>query len=115
MIPFWSNFLIRTYAWRVLLSSDGLFTKVVEHQVIHKFQKQQAAAEAKLTEAFPELFITNEEIQAKQREQRVKLKDTPEFQQMLRHVSDLVKTEMEYRHQKNAELKALWLQIFTKK
>ena len=30
MIPFWSNFLIRTYAWRVLLSSDGLFTKVVE-------------------------------------------------------------------------------------
>ncbi|MAT09678.1 MAG: hypothetical protein CMM02_01610 [Rhodopirellula sp.] len=80
-----------------------------------ELQKQQAAAEAKLTEAFPELFITNEEIQAKQREQRVKLKDTPEFQQMLRHVSDLVKTEMEYRHQKNAELKALWLQIFTKK
>ena len=61
------------------------------------------------------LFITNEEIQAKQREQRMKLKDTPEFQQMLRHVSDLVKTEMEYRHQKNAELKSLWLQIFMKK
>ncbi len=30
MIPFWSNFLIRTYAWRVLLSSDGLFTRIVE-------------------------------------------------------------------------------------
>jgi spermidine/putrescine transport system permease protein len=28
MIPFWSNFLIRTYAWRVLLDSDGLFTRV---------------------------------------------------------------------------------------
>ena len=23
MIPFWSNFLVRTYAWRVLLSNDG--------------------------------------------------------------------------------------------
>ncbi len=23
MLPFWSNFLVRTYAWRVLLSSDG--------------------------------------------------------------------------------------------
>ncbi len=23
MIPFWSNFLVRTYAWRVLLSTDG--------------------------------------------------------------------------------------------
>ncbi len=30
MIPFWSNFLIRTYAWRVLLDSDGLFTRIVE-------------------------------------------------------------------------------------
>ena len=29
MIPFWSNFLIRTYAWRVLLDSDGLFTQMV--------------------------------------------------------------------------------------
>lgn len=24
MIPFWSNFLVRTYAWRVLLDGDGL-------------------------------------------------------------------------------------------
>ena len=23
MIPFWSNFLVRTYAWKVLLGSDG--------------------------------------------------------------------------------------------
>jgi spermidine/putrescine transport system permease protein len=23
MLPFWSNFLVRTYAWRVLLGSDG--------------------------------------------------------------------------------------------
>ncbi|HAQ22337.1 MAG TPA: spermidine/putrescine ABC transporter permease [Acidimicrobiaceae bacterium] len=29
MIPFWSNFLIRTYAWRVLLDSDGFFTQAV--------------------------------------------------------------------------------------
>ncbi|MBR9782420.1 ABC transporter permease, partial [bacterium] len=28
MIPFWSNFLIRTYAWRLLLDSDGLFTQM---------------------------------------------------------------------------------------
>jgi len=28
MIPFWSNFLIRTYSWRVLLDSDGLFTQI---------------------------------------------------------------------------------------
>ena len=30
MIPFWSNFLIRTYAWRVLLDSDGLVTQMVQ-------------------------------------------------------------------------------------
>lgn len=30
MIPFWSNFLVRTYAWKVLLGADGLFTKVGE-------------------------------------------------------------------------------------
>ncbi|MDP6215294.1 MAG: ABC transporter permease, partial [Acidimicrobiales bacterium] len=29
MIPFWSNFLIRTYAWRVLLDSDGIFTRIM--------------------------------------------------------------------------------------
>jgi spermidine/putrescine transport system permease protein len=27
MIPFWSNFLVRTYAWRVLLDSDGLVSQ----------------------------------------------------------------------------------------
>ena len=26
MIPFWTNFLVRTYAWRVLLGDDGLVT-----------------------------------------------------------------------------------------
>jgi spermidine/putrescine transport system permease protein len=30
MIPFWSNFLIRTYAWRVILGSDGPFVRVLE-------------------------------------------------------------------------------------
>ena len=28
MIPFWSNFLVRTYAWKVLLGAEGLFTKL---------------------------------------------------------------------------------------
>ena len=27
MIPFWSNFLIRTYAWRVILDSDGVVSQ----------------------------------------------------------------------------------------
>jgi spermidine/putrescine transport system permease protein len=30
MIPFWSNFLIRTYAWRVILGSDGPFVRILE-------------------------------------------------------------------------------------
>jgi len=30
LIPFWSNFLIRTYAWRMLLDSDGLITQLGE-------------------------------------------------------------------------------------
>lgn len=30
MIPFWSNFLVRTYAWKVLLGADGLFTTIGE-------------------------------------------------------------------------------------
>lgn len=30
MIPFWSNFLVRTYAWRVLLDGDGLVTRFGE-------------------------------------------------------------------------------------
>jgi spermidine/putrescine transport system permease protein len=29
MIPFWSNFLVRTYAWRVLLGSDGPFIAIL--------------------------------------------------------------------------------------
>jgi spermidine/putrescine transport system permease protein len=28
MIPFWSNFLVRTYAWRVLLGSEGIVSQV---------------------------------------------------------------------------------------
>jgi spermidine/putrescine transport system permease protein len=30
MIPFWSNFLVRTYAWRMLLGGDGPFTRLLE-------------------------------------------------------------------------------------
>lgn len=28
MIPFWSNFLVRTYAWRFILGSDGLVSQI---------------------------------------------------------------------------------------
>lgn len=28
MIPFWSNFLVRTYAWRVILGTDGIVSQV---------------------------------------------------------------------------------------
>lgn len=28
MIPFWSNFLVRTYAWRLILGSDGFVSQV---------------------------------------------------------------------------------------
>ena len=28
MIPFWSNFLVRTYAWRLILGSDGLASQI---------------------------------------------------------------------------------------
>ena len=30
MIPFWTNFLVRNYAWRVILGNDGPFTRVTE-------------------------------------------------------------------------------------
>lgn len=30
MVPFWSNFLVRTYAWRVLLSSSGPVSQLTE-------------------------------------------------------------------------------------
>ncbi len=30
LIPFWSNFLVRTYAWRVLLGHNGLVTRIGE-------------------------------------------------------------------------------------
>ncbi|GGI04066.1 ABC transporter permease [Egicoccus halophilus] len=30
MIPFWSNFLVRTYAWRMLLGSDGPLTRLLQ-------------------------------------------------------------------------------------
>jgi spermidine/putrescine transport system permease protein len=30
MIPFWSNFLVRTYAWRVLLGSDGPVSQITQ-------------------------------------------------------------------------------------
>lgn len=28
MIPFWSNFLVRTYAWKLILGSDGLASQI---------------------------------------------------------------------------------------
>jgi len=30
LIPFWSNFLVRTYAWRMLLGHDGYITQIGE-------------------------------------------------------------------------------------
>lgn len=30
LIPFWSNFLVRTYAWRTLLDADGIITRFGE-------------------------------------------------------------------------------------
>ncbi|MBA2316684.1 MAG: ABC transporter permease [Euzebyales bacterium] len=30
MIPFWSNFLVRTYAWRLLLGSDGPLSQLTD-------------------------------------------------------------------------------------
>jgi spermidine/putrescine transport system permease protein len=30
MIPFWSNFLVRTYAWRLILGSDGPLAQISE-------------------------------------------------------------------------------------
>jgi spermidine/putrescine transport system permease protein len=30
MLPFWTNFLVRTYAWRVLLDGDGLVSQATE-------------------------------------------------------------------------------------
>ncbi|MGH9233493.1 MAG: ABC transporter permease, partial [Acidimicrobiales bacterium] len=30
MLPFWSNFLVRTYAWRVLLDGDGVVSQATE-------------------------------------------------------------------------------------
>ena len=30
MIPFWSNFLVRTYAWRVILGSDGPVSQLTQ-------------------------------------------------------------------------------------
>ncbi|HSJ82971.1 MAG TPA: ABC transporter permease [Acidimicrobiia bacterium] len=30
MIPFWSNFLVRTYAWRVILGSEGPISQVTQ-------------------------------------------------------------------------------------
>lgn len=30
MIPFWSNFLVRNYAWRVLLGSDGPISQITQ-------------------------------------------------------------------------------------
>ncbi len=30
LIPFWSNFLVRTYAWRMLLDADGYITQLGE-------------------------------------------------------------------------------------
>ncbi len=30
LIPFWSNFLVRTYAWRVLLGSEGPISQITQ-------------------------------------------------------------------------------------
>ncbi|MEM9041172.1 MAG: ABC transporter permease [Actinomycetota bacterium] len=30
MIPFWTNFLVRNYAWYVILGTDGIFSRITE-------------------------------------------------------------------------------------
>ena len=30
MIPFWSNFLVRNFAWRVILGNDGVITRITQ-------------------------------------------------------------------------------------
>lgn len=88
--------------------------QVVKDDAFIALQKRQATAEAELTNAFPELFISNEEILTRQNEQRARLQNNPDFQKLILEVSNLVKTEREYRHQKNAELQTLWNQLFNK-
>ncbi len=90
---------------RLMIAKESAMLNLVE---------QQQAAERAMQEAFPKLFISDKEIQAQQREARTRLKGNPEFQQLLKDVADLVRAEMNYRHQANPELKMLWEQIFAK-
>ena len=65
-----------------------------------------------MRQAFPELSVTNEDIQAAQRAARKKLANQPEFKNLVKQTAQAVKAERDYVTSSNQLLQRLHKQLF---
>ncbi len=81
-----------------------------QHRGDPEFQNRVAAhaeAQQRLQQAYPQLFVTNEEISANRKQQREAMKDDPEFKRMVRQRADAYRAQQAYLFQHDSKLDQL--------
>ena len=111
-----------------VLSKDSRLAELPKNQlaaaferVRRKYQKEapylalvreRESREKEMEEAFPQLFVTNEQIQAGQRAARKKLADNEQFKTLIKATSEAVKAERDYVLDSSETLQRLHKQLF---
>jgi hypothetical protein len=111
-----------------VLSKDSRLAELPKNQlaaaferVRRKYQKEapylalvreRESREKEMEEAFPQLFVTNEQIQAGQRAARKELADNEQFKTLIKATSEAVKAERDYVLDSSEALQRLHKQLF---
>ncbi len=111
-----------------VLSKDSRLAELPKNQlaaaferVRRKYQKEapylalvreRESREKQMQEAFPQLFVTNEQIQAGQRAARKELADNEQFKTLVKATSEAVKAERDYVLDRSEALQRLHKQLF---
>lgn len=86
-----------------------------EHQKDAQYQllvKERQAGEEQLRQAYPQLFVSNQQIQSGQRAARKKLANETAFKTLIKETSQAVHAEREYVIGSNETLRGLHKQLF---
>ncbi|MEO2020779.1 MAG: hypothetical protein ABGX05_03055, partial [Pirellulaceae bacterium] len=74
--------------------------------------RERQSRQEKMEQAFPQLFVTNEQIQATQRAARKELANNEQFKALVKATSDAVKAERDYVLDSSEALQRLHKQLF---
>ena len=86
--------------------------KVAADAEYQRLERHLGELERQLEEEYPKLYITNSQILAEQKKARLELKTDPQFMALIKVTGDLARSELDYRHATNPELKELWKKLF---